>query len=246
MRIVRSFMKKALPSQDVFHDACDRRAKDRRFDMSLAVCGRLDRMEPVAGGRAACPMPLSTACLVGGHPLCPRPTNHDDLAARRRSQSRLPRPYFTSWRHPDARLNLSPLGYWYYCFGFCRLPDRLLAVIDGTPAKRYGPHVEGADIHRNPTPGPADQKYLYGHTWVTLSLASPRLLVSERMPTLSESRMRENRPSDSMSGRWKRSMVRLLRQRRTIGPETDRPHLNHRATSRLYPLGFPWGARRGG
>ncbi len=51
------------------------------------------------------------------------------------------------------------------------LPDRILAVIDDTPTKRYGPKVEGADIHRNPTPGPADQKYLYGHIWVTLSLA---------------------------------------------------------------------------
>ncbi|MBN1394221.1 MAG: transposase [Pirellulales bacterium] len=51
------------------------------------------------------------------------------------------------------------------------LPDRLLAVIDDTPTKRYGPMVEGTDIHRNPTPGPADQKYLYGHIWVTLSLA---------------------------------------------------------------------------
>ncbi len=51
------------------------------------------------------------------------------------------------------------------------LPDRLLAVLDDTPTKRYGPKVEGADIHHNPTPGPADQKYLYGHIWVTLSLA---------------------------------------------------------------------------
>jgi hypothetical protein len=51
------------------------------------------------------------------------------------------------------------------------LPHRLLAVIDDTPTKRYGPQVEGADIHRNPTPGPADQKYLYGHIWVTISLA---------------------------------------------------------------------------
>jgi hypothetical protein len=51
------------------------------------------------------------------------------------------------------------------------LPDRLLAVIDDTPTKRYGPKVEGAGIHHNPTPGPADQKYLYGHVWVTLSLA---------------------------------------------------------------------------
>jgi hypothetical protein len=51
------------------------------------------------------------------------------------------------------------------------LPERLLAVIDDTPTKRYGPKVEGADIHHNPTPGPADQKYLYGHIWVTISLA---------------------------------------------------------------------------
>jgi len=51
------------------------------------------------------------------------------------------------------------------------LPDRLLFVLDDTPTKRYGPKVEGADIHHNPTPGPADQKYLYGHIWVTLALA---------------------------------------------------------------------------
>jgi hypothetical protein len=51
------------------------------------------------------------------------------------------------------------------------LPDRLLVVIDDSPTKRYGPNVEGAGIHHNPTPGPADQAYLYGHIWVTLSLA---------------------------------------------------------------------------
>jgi len=51
------------------------------------------------------------------------------------------------------------------------LPQRLLLVIDDSPTRRYGPHVEGADIHRNPTPGPSDQMYLYGHIWVTISLA---------------------------------------------------------------------------
>jgi hypothetical protein len=51
------------------------------------------------------------------------------------------------------------------------LPDRLLLVIDDTPTKRYGRSVEGADIHRNPTPGPAGQKFLYGHIWVSISLA---------------------------------------------------------------------------
>jgi len=47
--------------------------------------------------------------------------------------------------------------------------DRLLLAIDDTPTKRQGPRVEGAGIHHNPTPGPAEQKFLYGHVWVTLS-----------------------------------------------------------------------------
>lgn len=51
------------------------------------------------------------------------------------------------------------------------LPLRVLLVIDDSPTKRYGRHVEGADIHHNPTPGPADQPFLYGHVWVTISLA---------------------------------------------------------------------------
>jgi hypothetical protein len=51
------------------------------------------------------------------------------------------------------------------------LPARLLLVIDDSPTKRYGPKVEGADVHHNPTPGPADQPFLYGHVWVTISLA---------------------------------------------------------------------------
>jgi hypothetical protein len=51
------------------------------------------------------------------------------------------------------------------------LPERVLAVIDDSPTKRFGPKVEGADVHHNPTPGPADQPFLYGHVWVTISLA---------------------------------------------------------------------------
>jgi len=51
------------------------------------------------------------------------------------------------------------------------LPERLRLVIDDSPTKRYGPKVEGAGVHHNPTPGPADQPYLYGHVWVTISLA---------------------------------------------------------------------------
>jgi DDE superfamily endonuclease len=47
--------------------------------------------------------------------------------------------------------------------------DRLLFAIDDTPGKRYGPCIQGAGIHHNPTPGPAGEKYFYGHVWVTLA-----------------------------------------------------------------------------
>ena len=47
--------------------------------------------------------------------------------------------------------------------------SRLLFGLDDTPTKRYGPCVEGAGIHHNPTPGPAEQKFVYGHVWVTLA-----------------------------------------------------------------------------
>ena len=48
--------------------------------------------------------------------------------------------------------------------------QRVLLGVDDSPTQRYGPHVQGAGIHHNPTPGPADQKFLYGHIWVTTSL----------------------------------------------------------------------------
>jgi hypothetical protein len=46
---------------------------------------------------------------------------------------------------------------------------RLLLAIDDSPTARYGPCVEGAGSHHNPTPGPAGEKYVYGHVWVTLA-----------------------------------------------------------------------------
>jgi SRSO17 transposase len=46
---------------------------------------------------------------------------------------------------------------------------RLVLAIDDTPTPRYGPRVEGCGIHHNPTPGPAGEKYLYGHVWVTMT-----------------------------------------------------------------------------
>jgi len=58
---------------------------------------------------------------------------------------------------------------------FRRLLDRLapgerwLFALDDTPTARYGRWVEGAGVHRNPTPGPSQQQFVYGHIWVTLA-----------------------------------------------------------------------------
>jgi len=49
-------------------------------------------------------------------------------------------------------------------------PDTpLVFAIDDSPTKRYGPQVEGAGKHHNPTPGPAGSQFLYGHVWVGLA-----------------------------------------------------------------------------
>jgi len=47
--------------------------------------------------------------------------------------------------------------------------DRIKLALDDTPSPRYGPQVEGAGVHHNPTPGPAHQPFLYGHNYVTLA-----------------------------------------------------------------------------
>jgi hypothetical protein len=47
---------------------------------------------------------------------------------------------------------------------------RLTLALDDTPTKRYGPHVQGAGVHHNPTPGPAGSPYVYGHVFVVLGL----------------------------------------------------------------------------
>jgi len=49
------------------------------------------------------------------------------------------------------------------------LGGRILLGMDDSPTSRYGRHVEGAGVHHNPTPGPADGEWLYGHNWVALA-----------------------------------------------------------------------------
>lgn len=48
--------------------------------------------------------------------------------------------------------------------------ERLTLGLDDTPTPRHGPHVQGAGIHHNPTPGPSGSPYVYGHVWVVLGL----------------------------------------------------------------------------
>lgn len=48
--------------------------------------------------------------------------------------------------------------------------NRLVFALDDTPTPRYGPQVQGAGVHHNPTPGPAGSPFVYGHVWVVLGL----------------------------------------------------------------------------
>ncbi|AWM37644.1 hypothetical protein GobsT_43560 [Gemmata obscuriglobus] len=47
---------------------------------------------------------------------------------------------------------------------------RVVLALDDTPTARYGPKVQGAGVHHNPTPGPAGSAFVYGHVWVVLGL----------------------------------------------------------------------------
>jgi hypothetical protein len=47
---------------------------------------------------------------------------------------------------------------------------RLIFALDDTPTERYGPQVQGAGVHHNPCPGPANSPFVYGHVWVVLGL----------------------------------------------------------------------------
>src|SRR6185312_525071 len=48
--------------------------------------------------------------------------------------------------------------------------ERVTLALDDTPTQRYGPHVQEAGVHHNPTPGPAGSPYVYGHVFVVLGL----------------------------------------------------------------------------
>jgi DDE superfamily endonuclease len=51
----------------------------------------------------------------------------------------------------------------------CGQQRRIVLTIDDTPTRRYGPEIQGAGLHKNPTHGLACHKYFWGHLWVSLA-----------------------------------------------------------------------------
>ncbi|MCA9177010.1 MAG: transposase [Planctomycetales bacterium] len=65
-------------------------------------------------------------------------------------------------------------------------------AIDDSPTSRFGPCVEAANIHHNPTPGPGDGPWLYGHCWVCLAaIVRHPLFGAIALPLLSSLYVRE-------------------------------------------------------
>jgi len=65
-------------------------------------------------------------------------------------------------------------------------------AVDDSPTKRFGPHVQAANIHHNPTPGPAGGEWLYGHNWVCFAmLLSHPLFGVMALPLLSRLYVRQ-------------------------------------------------------
>jgi DDE superfamily endonuclease len=66
-------------------------------------------------------------------------------------------------------------------------PGRLRLALDDTPTRRWGPEIEGAGLPHNPNPGPAGERFLYGHVWVCLAaLARHPERGTVALPLLSE------------------------------------------------------------
>jgi len=79
-------------------------------------------------------------------------------------------------------------------------------ALDDSPTQRYGRHVEGANVHHNPTPGPANQTWLYGHNWVCLAfLLTHSLWGVLALPVLSRLYVRREDVAQLRAryGKWK-------------------------------------------
>ncbi len=95
--------------------------------------------------------------VLGGHPVCRRAADRQQLAPCGRCERRLPR-LLLLLVPPGRKAGSVATQLFLLVLRTLPLPDRLLVVIDDSPTKRYGPKAEGADIHRNPTPWPRRPK----------------------------------------------------------------------------------------
>lgn len=89
-------------------------------------------------------------------------------------------------------------------------PKRLRVSVDDTPTPRFGPHVEGAGIRHNPTPGPANESFVYGHVWVVLvALARHHEWGTLSLPLQAQFYVREKDLPKSPPGRPRESRTEL-------------------------------------
>ena len=83
---------------------------------------------------------------------------------------------------------------------------RWKVAVDDSPTQRYGRHVEGANVHHNPTPGPAGHSWLFGHNWVCLAvLLTHPLWAVLALPVLSKLYVRRDDVTKlrARHGEWK-------------------------------------------
>ena len=122
------------------------------------------------GRPAASPPRLEAALPSSSASSWPGPPHRLQLVAGRRGRLRLPvLLLLPRQRRPQGARPSPPSLLRIVTESHRRPAGRLVFALDDTPTKRYGPQVQGAGIHHNPTPGPAGSQYLYGHVWVVLS-----------------------------------------------------------------------------
>jgi len=121
------------------------------------------------GQHAAWACGVAIVAAAGRRLVCPGAQDRRQLAARRRLGGDFKAYYYFLGSLGRNVKSVAAAQLFRRAVQVVEPGERLLLAIDDTPTKRYGPHVEGAGIHHNPTPGPADQKFVYGHVWVTLS-----------------------------------------------------------------------------
>ena len=131
----------------------------------MAFARRGGVVDHAVGRFAACSPSRAVVAALGRGLVCSGPSDRRQLVARRESAQfqellLLPGQPRTQCQKPGDVL------FWI-AVHIIKPGDRLWHWTTQPP--NVQPDVEGAAIHHNPTPGPAGQKFIYGHVWVTLS-----------------------------------------------------------------------------